>query len=122
VVRAKAKDGGSRSMSYLHWSWIRHVAREEGVALPQSGGQTDSLSSVEAKQLATALRVRADKIRKGTAPRDATSFVQRADKEWFHEDQAGEDGGTVRADFDEPGRMEDVADFFESSGGVELRY
>jgi len=121
-VSVEAKNGGSRSLSYLHWSWIRHVARDEGVTIPQSGSSTDSLTAVEAKDLASALRARAEKIRKGTALRDATSFVQQADKDWFPPDDGSIGAGTVRADFDDPEGMEDVAGFFELSGGVTLRY
>ena len=92
------------------------------MALPQSGSSTDSLTAAEAKELASALRARAEKIRKGTAPRDATSFVQQADKDWFPPDHGSEGVGAIRADFDEPDGVDDVADFFELSGGVTLRY
>jgi len=95
---------------------------EEGVALPQSGAQTDSLSEPESNRLADALRTRADKIRIGTAPRDAASYVQQVDKHWFPPAAEGEDAGILRADFDDPDGMEETAKFFESSGGVTLRY
>jgi len=109
-------------MSYLYWGWVRRIAKEEGVKLPQSGSATDSLTDAEAKRLATVLRARAQKIRKGTAPRDASSYVQRVDKELFPQVVEGKDAGVVGADFDDPDSMDDTATFFESSGGVTLRY
>jgi len=109
-------------MSYLYWSWVRRIAKEEGVTLPQSGSTTDSLTGAEAKRLASALRARAQKIRKGVVPRDASSYVQQADKEWFPPVVGREDVGSVGADFDDPDSMDDTARFFESSGGVTLRY
>ena len=121
-IYAKAKNGGSRSMSYLYWSWVRRVAREEGVNLPQSGSATDSLTDTEAKRLASALGARAQKIRKGITPRDASSYVQQVDKELFPSVAKGEDNGTVSADFDDPDSMDGIAKFFESSGGVTLSY
>ena len=121
-IHAEAKNGGSRSMSYLYWSWARRIAKEEGVTLPQSGSATDSLNDAEAKGLASALRDRAQRIRKGIAPRDASSYVQQVDKEWFPPVVEGEDVGSVGADFDDPDSMDDTAKFFESSGGVTLRY
>ena len=121
-IYAEAKNGGSRSMSYLYWSWIRRIAKEEGVTLPQSGSATDSLTDAEAKRLASALRARAQKIRKGIAPRDASSYVQQVDREWFPPAAEREDVGAVGADFDDPDSVDDTAKFFESSGGVKLRY
>ena len=109
-------------MSHLYWGWVRQVAMEEGVNLPQSGSATDSLTDAEAKRLASALRARAQKIRKGTAPRDASSYVQRADEGLFPQAVEGKDAGIVSADFDDPDSMDDTAKFFESSGGVTLRY
>ena len=120
-IHAEAKKGGSRELSYLYWSWIRHVATEEGLTLPQSGSSTDSFSEDNAKKLASVIRARAEKIRKGLAPRDATTYVQQVDKQWFPP-AAGEDLGTLRADFDDPDSMDETAVFFESSGGVTLRY
>ena len=121
-IYAKAKNGDSRSMSYLYWSWVRRIAKEEGVTLPQSGSATDSLTDGEAKRLASALRARSQKIRKGIAPRDASSYVQHVDKEWFPPVVEREGAGIVGADFDDPDSMDDTAKFFESSGGVTLRY
>jgi len=109
-------------MSHLYWGWVRQVAMEEGVNLPQSGSATDSLTDAEAKRLASALRARAQKIRKGTAPRDASSYVQRVDEGLFPKMVEGKDAGIVRADFDDPDSMDDTAKFFGSSGGVTLRY
>ena len=120
-VEITARDGRSRSWSHLYWSWIRHVATEEGVTLPQSGSTTDSIPDDEAKRLASALRARAEKIRKGLVPRDATSYVQQIDKRWFPVAEK-EDAGTITADFDEPDHMDKTAEFFESSRGVTLRY
>ena len=93
---------------------------EEHVTLPQSGSASDSLTADEAKTLASALRSRAEKIRKGLAPRDATSYVQQVDKQLFPSE--GEDVGTIRADFDDPDGIDETARFFEKSGGVTLRY
>jgi len=109
-------------MTYLYWGWVRRIAKEEGVTLPQSGSATDSLTGAEAKKLASALRARAQKIRKGTAPRDASSYVQQVDEEWLPPAVEGKDVGIVSADFDDPDSMDDTAKFFESSGGVTLRY
>jgi hypothetical protein len=122
AIYAKAKNGDSWSLSYLYWSWIRHVATEAGVTLPQSGSTSDSLTEGETKKLASALRDRAEKIRRGLAPRDATSYVQQVDKQWFPPVGEGEGAGTLHADFDDPDGMDETADFFESSGGVTLRY
>jgi len=109
-------------MSYLYWGWVRRIAKEEGVTLPQSGSESDSLTDPEAKGLASALRARAHKIRNGIAPRDASSYVQQVGEEWFPSKVEGEDAGIVRADFDDPDSMDGTAEFFESSGGVTLRY
>ena len=109
-------------MSYLYWGWVRRIAKEEGVTLPQSGSTTDSLTDAEAKRLALALRSRAQKIREGIAPRDASSYVQQVGEEWLPRAVEGEDVGVVGADFDNPDSMDNTAEFFESSGGVTLRY
>jgi len=121
-IYANAKNGESRSMSYLYWGWVRRIAKEEGVTLPQSGSTTDSLTDAEAKRLALALRSRAQKIREGIAPRDASSYVQQVGEEWLPRAVEGEDVGVVGADFDNPDSMDNTAEFFESSGGVTLRY
>lgn len=89
--------------------------------MPQSGSKTDSLGEEDAKTLASALRAKAEKIRKGTAMRDATSFVQQVGEQWFPESKKGE-GGALSADFDDPDSMDETADFFDSSGGVTLSY
>ncbi len=68
------------------------------------------------------LKTRAEKIRKGLAPRDATSYVQQFDKQWFTPTAEEEDVGALRADFDDPDSMDETAVFFDSSGGVTLRY
>ena len=91
------------------------------MTLPQSGSASDSLTDAEARRLASALRARAEKIRKGTAPRDASSYVQQIDKEWFPPTAGRGGAGTLSADFDDPDSMDDTARFFESSGGVTLR-
>jgi hypothetical protein len=91
------------------------------VILPQSGSSSDSLSDEQAKKLASALRSRADRIRKGKAPRDAKAFVQQMDRAWspsMEEQEAGE----LDADFDNPDSMDETAAFFRSSGGVTLTY
>jgi hypothetical protein len=120
-IHVEAKKGGSRELSYLYWSWIRHIATEEGLTLPQSASETDSLSEDEVKRLASVIRARADKIRKGLAPRDAASYVQQVDKQWFPP-AAGEEVEALSADFDDPDGMDETAEFLDSSGGVTLRY
>lgn len=117
---AKAKNGGRRSLSNLYWGWIRKVALEEGVVLPQSGSDRDRLSARETERLAFAIRARAEKIRKGTARRDASSYVQLVGDEWLPKSKGSVDG--PGADFDDPDSMEATADFFYSSGGVTLSY
>jgi len=106
-------------MPNLYWSWIRHVASEEGVQLPQGGSASDALSNDQAKRLASALRIRADKIRRGVAPRDATAYVRAVEKSTFPPNQ---DLGSLQADFDDPDSMDESASFFDSSGGVTLSY
>jgi len=120
-IYVRARNDGSRSLSYLYWSWIRQVVAEEGVVLPQSESETERLSEREAKKIASALRTRAKKIREGTAPRDASSYVQRLDMKWFPKGEEQETE-TVSADFDDPDSMDSTASFFDSSGGVSLRY
>jgi len=92
------------------------------VTLPQSGSETDALTEDESKRLASALRARAEKIRNGLAARDAATYVQQIDKKWFPPTAEGEGVGALRTDFDDPDGMDETADFFESSGGVTLRY
>lgn len=120
-MQAKAKNGSTRSLSHLYWGWIRKVASEEGVVLPQSGADKDHLSARATKELASAIRARAEKIRNGTAPRDASSYIQLVSKEWLPGSEDG-DAGDLKADFDDPDAMEETADFFSSSGGVILTY
>jgi len=91
------------------------------VTLPQSGSSSDSLSDEQARKLASALRSRADKIRKGMAPRDAKTFVQQMDKAWFSS-MKGQESGELDVDFDNPDSMDETAAFFRSSGGVKLTY
>jgi hypothetical protein len=118
-ISVEAKNGEVRALSYLYWGWIRQIAAEEGVVLPKSGSEEDTLSSDQASELAAAIRTRAEKIRKGVAPRDASSYVRLINKEWLEEDEGA---ATMSADFDDPDSMEKTADFFESSGGVALTY
>jgi hypothetical protein len=118
-IDVEAKNGEVRTLSYLYWGWIRKIAAEEGVILPKSDSEKDSLSPKQARELAAAIRSRAEKIRKGVALRDASSYVQQADKEWFDKEEVAVDVG---ADFDDPDGMEKTARFFESSGGVALAY
>jgi hypothetical protein len=122
LIFAKAKNGNSLSLSYLYWSWIRHVAAQDGVALPQSGSTSDSFDEEVAKRLASVLRARAEKIRKGLAPRDAASYVRKIDEQWFPPEAEESNAGTLSADFDDPDSMDQTASFFDSSGGVTLRY
>jgi hypothetical protein len=121
-IVAKARNGDSLSLSHLYWGWIRIIANEEGVALPQSGSSVDSFDEDVAKKLASAIRTRAEKIRKGVAPRDAASYVQKMDEQWFSSRDEKDDTGSVSADFDDPASMDETANFFDSSGGVTLRY
>lgn len=120
-IHVKAKNGSSRSLSNLYWGWIRKIAAEEGVVLPKGGSETDRLSEQQAKKLASALRARAEKIRMGIAPRDASSYVRGLDKRWFPKAEEQE-AGVVSADFDDPDSMDSTATFFDSSGGATLRY
>lgn len=119
-MRVKASNGSSRSFSHLYWGWIRKISSEEGVVLPQSGSGTDSLSARETKELADALRARAEKIRRGAAPRDASSYVQLVGKE--HLPDLGEGTEELGADFDDPDAMEQTASFLYTSGGITLSY
>ena len=105
-------------MSYLYWGWIRHIAQEEGVTLPQSDSSKDSLGADDSKRLASAIKTRAEKIRKGNAPRDADSFVRQMDEQSFR----SKNSGTIRADFDDPDSMDKTAGFFDLSGGVGIEY
>jgi hypothetical protein len=118
AIDIKARNGTALSLSYLYWGWIRHIAKEEGVTLPQSGSSKDSLSEDDAKKLAAAIGARAEKIRKGVAPRDAGSFVRQMDEQSF----GSKNSGTVRADFDDPDSMDKTAGFFDLSGGVTIEY
>jgi hypothetical protein len=94
---------------------------EEGGALPQSGSSTEVLSNNQTKMLAMALRTRADKIRKGAAPKDATAYVQKLDRGLLPSGD-DKDVGNLRADFDDPDSLDETASFFDSSGGVTLSY
>ena len=89
--------------------------------MPQSGSPTDSFSEEETKKLASALGTRANKIRKGMAPRDAKAFVQQMDRVWFPS-MEGQEVGELDANFDNPDSMDEMAAFFRSSGGVTLTY
>ncbi len=120
-IHVRAKNGSSRSLSYLYWGWIRQIVAEEGVVIPQSGAETDQLTEQQAKRLASALRARSKKIRSGIAPRDASSYVERLDKRWFPKAETKKTG-TTTADFDDPDGMDSTASFFDSSGGVTLKY
>jgi hypothetical protein len=118
AIDFKARNGNVLSLSYLYWGWIRHIAKEEGVTMPQSGSSKDSLSEGDAKKLASAIRTKAEKIRKGLAPRDAGSFVQQLDVQSFR----SKNSGIIQADFDDPDSMEKTAGFFDLSGGVTIEY
>ncbi|MDE1852573.1 MAG: hypothetical protein KGI38_02365 [Thaumarchaeota archaeon] len=122
AIYAEAKNGGWRSLSPSYWTWIRHIATEEGLALPQSGSETETLSADEAKKLAVALKVRADKIRKGLALRDADSYLES----WYEArtpPAIWEGKGNLHTiGYDEPNEMDKTADFFDLSGGVTFTY
>ena len=80
------------------------------------------MTEVESERLASALRARAEKIRRGLVKRDASTYVEQIGKEWFPRAEDGEDTGVMAARFDDPEDMEKTAEFFETSGGVTLRY
>ncbi len=121
-VVVKANNGKSLSLSSLYWGWIRHIAKEEGVTLPQSGSSTETITGDDVKKLASAIRVRAEKIRKGLAPHNASSYVKQFDEALWSSKDKEKDAGTVRVDFDNPEDMDKTADFFDSSGGVTMTY
>jgi len=121
-IYAEAKNGNRRSLSYLYWGWIRHIAEEEGVQLPKNESETVSFTEDETKRLASAIRARAKKIRKGLAPRDAKSYVDQMDSRFFPSMKTKDEGKTTLVDFDNPDAMDETAKFFELSCGVTLTY
>ena len=91
------------------------------MVLPQSGAAKDRLSARATKELASAIRARAEKIRRGEAPRDASSYIRLVSERWLPgSEERG--AGDLKADFDDPDAMEETADFFYSSGGITLTY
>ncbi|HEY6282558.1 MAG TPA: hypothetical protein VIW22_01380 [Nitrososphaerales archaeon] len=121
-IYAEAKNGSRRSFSYLYWGWIRHIAEEEGVELAKSDSETLSLTEDQTRRLASAIRARAEKVRKGLAPRDAKSYVDKIDDRFFPPEQTPDEGKATAIDFDNPDTMDDTAKFFELSHGVALTY
>jgi hypothetical protein len=121
-IYVEAKNGSRLSLSYLYWGWIRHIAEEEGVELPKNDSETISFTENQTKRLASAIRTRADKIRKGLAPRDAKSYVDRIDIRFFPPEKTTDDRKTTAIDFDNPDAMDETAKFFELSRGVTLTY
>jgi hypothetical protein len=121
-IYAEAKNGSRRSLSYLYWGWIRHIAEEEGVKLPKNDSKTISFTEDETKRLASAIKSRADKIRKGLAPRDAKSYVDRIDSRFFPPESPLDERKATPVDFDNPDAMNETAKFFELSRGVTLTY
>ena len=122
AIYAEAKNGSRRSFSYLYWGWIRHIAEEEGVVLPKNDSETISFTEDETRSLAAAIKARAEKIRKGLAPRDAKSYVDQIDNQFFPPEKGPEEGQTTPVNFDEPDAMDETAEFFELSRGVTLAY
>lgn len=120
-MQVRAKNGSTRSLSHLYWGWLRKIASEEGVVLPQSGSEADHFSAKETKELASAIRARAEKIRTGASPPDASSYVQQMGTKWLSESEK-KDAAELSADFDDPDSMEETASFLYSSGGVILTY
>ncbi|HEV2137867.1 MAG TPA: hypothetical protein VGR53_03430 [Nitrososphaerales archaeon] len=121
-IRANTKNGSQRSFSYLYWGWIRHIAEEEGVELAKNDADTLSLTEEQTKKLGSAIRARAEKVRKGLAPRDAKSYVDKIDDRFFSREQTQDEGKSIAVDFDNPDSMDDTAKFFELSRGVTLTY
>jgi hypothetical protein len=121
-IHVEATNGSQRSLSYLYWGWIRHIAEAEGVRLPKNDSETISFTEDETKRLASAIRARADKIRRGLAPRDAKSYIDKIDSRFFPSEQTPDEGKTTPTDFDNPDAMDETAKFFESSRGVTLTY
>jgi hypothetical protein len=122
AIYAEAKNGSRRSLSYLYWGWVRHIAEEEGVELPKNESETTSFTEDETKRLASAIKIRADKIRRGLAPRDAKSYVDQIDSRFFPPEETQDKGKTTPVDFDDPDAMDETAKFFELSRGVTLTY
>jgi len=122
AIHAQAKNGTRRSLSYLYWGWIRHIAEEEGVVLPKNDSETISFTEDETRSLAAAIKARAEKIRKGLAPRDAKSYVDQIDSRFFPPKKGPKEEQTTPVNFDEPDAMDETAEFFELSRGVTLTY
>ncbi len=122
AIYAEAKYGTRRSFSYLYWGWIRHIAEEEGAELPKNDSETISFTEDQTRNLAAAIKARAEKIRKGLAPRDAKSYVDQVDSQFFPPEKGQDEGKTTPTDFDEPNAMDETAEFFELSQGVTLTY
>jgi hypothetical protein len=122
AIYVEAKNGTRRSFSYLYWGWIRHITEEEGVKLANDDSETTSFTEDETKKLASAIRARAEKVRKGLAPRDAKSYVDKIDSQFFSPEKTGDEGKTTPVDFDDPDAMDDTAKFFELSHGVTLAF
>ncbi len=122
AIHAQAKNGTRRSLSYLYWGWIRHIAEEEGVVLPKNDSETISFTEDETRSLAAAIKARAEKIRKGLAPRDAKSYVDQIDSRFFPPEKGPKEEQTTPVNFDEPDAMDETAEFFELSRGVTLAY
>ncbi len=122
AIYVEAKNGTRRSLSYLYWGWIRHIAEEEGVELPKNDSETFSFTEDGTRSLASAIKARAEKIRKGLAPRDAKSYVDKIDSRFFPPEQTQDEGKAIAVDFDNPDAMDETAKFFELSHGVTFTY
>ena len=81
-----------------------------------------SLTEKQTRNLASAIRTRAEKIRKGLAPRDAKSYVDKIDGRFFPSEKTQDEEKATVIDFDKPDAMDDTARFFELSRGVTLMY
>jgi hypothetical protein len=122
AIYAEAKNGSRRSLSYIYWGWIRHIAEEEGVVLPKNESETTSFTEDETRSLAAAIKARSEKIRKGLAPRDAKSYIDQIDSRFFPPEKGPDEGITTPINFDEPDALDETAEFFELSHGVTLTY
>lgn len=122
AIYVEAKNGTRRSLSYLYWGWVRHIAEEEGVDLPKNDSETIAFTEDETKRLASAIKARAEKIRRGLAPRNAKSYVDQIDNRFFPSEQDPDEGKTTPIDFDDPDSLDETAKFFELSRGVTFTY
>jgi hypothetical protein len=121
-IYIEAKNGNRLSLSYLYWGWIRHIAEEEGVELPKADSETISFTEDQTKELASAIRAKSDKIRKGLAPRGAQAYVDSMDNQFILPEKSQDERKATATDFDNPDDLDETAKFFQLSRGVTLTY